>query len=107
MMITNEVIQDKNEILLSYEKDEEPDENLIEQYYERIATDYFKNDVLVENIVLDALYERYKKGGISKLQKMSLLKYWADGEANRQNIPAETINEIMMEFYEQNIYFAF
>lgn len=107
MLVTKELVPDKNDILLSYLKDENHDEVLVEQYFENIANDFFLNDALVENDVLDAMYQRHLEKDLSKLQKMTLLKYWSINEEHRMTVEPEIIEEYLIDLYKDNMYFAF
>ena len=109
MLVTGELVPDKNDLLLSYLKDEEHSEQLVEQYFENIAHDFFLDDVLVENDVLDAMFTRCRQNDlqISKLQKMALLKYWSMNEEHRIVVEPEIIEEFLLDLYKDNMYFAF
>ena len=107
MLLTKELVGEKNDILLSYEAREHHNEQLVEQYFEQIARDFFVDAVLTEADVLERLYSRYLQMGASRIQKLALLLYWADNPDKRESVPKQVITDFLEELYKEQICFAF
>lgn len=108
MLATGAVVIEKVDILLEYDKMQDADSGLIEQYFEKISKDYFTKDVVVMDEFFDSLYLRYRRtGNIGEMEKLSLLKYWSLNHDEKLKIPRETVIGFVEEFLKQDIYFAF
>lgn len=108
MRFTNTFIQEKDTLLVEYSKVAEHNEGLVEECLRDTAYEYFVLDYVSDTVIFDMLYERYRQTGDTDLLfRLTLLKYWAEDEKNREGIMRETIISFVEELLQRNICFEF
>ena len=104
---TGVMVQNRDEILISYAHCEEHDVALVNKILTDMAYDYFVCEAIVCPEVFDMLYHRYAKGELTDRGcSLALLKFWAE---NRQDmeIPDDTARQLIQELLKEEIYFPF
>lgn len=108
MRFTNAFIQEKDTLLVEYSRAPEHDEALVQECLRDTAYEYFVLDYVIDTVIFDMLYERYRQtGDIGVLFRLTLLKHWAENEKNREGIMRETIISFVEELLQRNICFEF
>lgn len=108
MQYTHVVIPEKYEILLSYEKEQNHDEELVKELLQEAAYDYFVRDIVIDREIFVTIYERYRQTGvIDRMSKLSLLKFWAENPVYKAMAMRETIISFADEFLREDKYFPF
>ncbi len=104
---TGVMVQNRDEILISYAHCEEHDVALVNKILTDMAYDYFVCEAIVCPEVFDMLYHRYAKGELTDRGcSLALLKFWAE---NRQDmeIPDDTARQLIQELLKEEIFFPF
>ena len=104
---TGVMVQDRDEILISYAHCEEHDAALVNKILMDMAYDYFVCEAIVCPEIFDMLYQKYAKGELTDRRcSLALLKFWAE---NRQGmeIPDDTVRQLIQELLKEEIYFPF
>ncbi len=108
MRFTNTFIREKDALLVEYSREAEHDEVLVEECLRDTAYEYFVLDYVIDTAIFDMLYERYRQTGDAELLfRLTLLKYWAEDEKNREGVMRETIISFVEELLQRNICFEF
>lgn len=108
MRYTNTFVQEKDTLLVEYSRTAEHDEALVEECLRDTAYEYFVLDYVIDTVIFDMLYERYRQtGDIEQLFRLALLKYWAENEKNREGVMRETIISFVEDLLQRNICFEF
>ena len=108
MRFTNTFIREKDELLVEYSREAEHDEVLVEECLRDTAYEYFVLDYVIDTAIFNMLYERYRQTGDAELLfRLTLLKYWAEDEKNREGVMRETIISFVEELLQRNICFEF
>lgn len=108
MRYTNIYIQEKDTLLVEYSRAAEHDEDLVAECLRDTAYEYFALDYVIDTVIFDMLYERYRQTGeIELIFQLTLLKYWAVNAKNREGIMRETIISFVEELLQKNICFEF
>lgn len=104
---TGVMVQDRDEILISYAHCEEHDAALVKKILMDMAYDYFVCEAIVCPEIFDMVYQKYAKGELTDRRcSLALLKFWAE---NRQGmeIPDDTVRQLIQELLKEEIYFPF
>lgn len=108
MRYTNTFIQEKDALLVEYSREAQHDEALVEECLRDTAYEYVVLDYVIDTAIFDMLYERYRQTGDAELLfRLTLLKYWAEDEKNREGVMRETVISFVEELLQRNIYFEF
>lgn len=108
MQFTHVVIPERYEILLSYEKEKNHDDELVKTLLQKAAKEYFVDNAVLEDEVLIRIYERYRKTSIiDEISKLALLRFWAENPEYKLMAAKETIIAFAEEFLQKDIYFPF
>ena len=108
MRYTNTFIPEKDALLLEYSKLPEHDEELVEECLRDTAYEYFVMDSVVDTLIFEMLYERYRQTGDAELLfRLTLLKFWAEDRKNCMNVMRETIILFIEDLLQKNMYFPF
>lgn len=108
MRFTHVIVQEKDEILLSYAALPRHDENLVEEFLLDTAYAYFVKDAVTEPKIFDSIYLRYRrKGELDIAGRLALLKFWAENPQERAKIDKETISEFVDDLLHADLYFPF
>ncbi len=98
---TGVMVQDRDEILISYAHCEEHDAALVNKILMDMAYDYFVCEAIVCPEIFDMLYQKYAKGELTDRRcSLALLKFWAE---NRQGmeIPDDTVRQLIQELLKE------
>ncbi len=108
MRYTNTFIREKDELLAEYSRMPEHEEELIEECLKDTAYEYFVLDYVVDTVIFDMLYERYRQTGETELLfRLALLKFWSEDARNREHVMPETIVSFVEDLLQRNICFTF
>lgn len=108
MQFTHVIVPEKNHMLLQYINQPEYDTELAESLFIEAVYDYFVENAITEKEIFYTIYEKYRQTGkVSRIQKLALLKFWAENSDELQNVSAETISIFAEEFLNEDIIFPF